>query len=156
MAVRPTVLWPDPRLREPTVAIAAVDDGVRDLYRDLCDTMIAEEGLGMAAPQIGESRKMFVVDARLAGLGKRDLPLCLMNPEVVETSGETQKGEEGCLSFPGVYVKVKRPMRCKVRFLGLDGKIHEIVGKELLARCLLHESDHLDGKLLADFGPLPD
>ena len=73
MAVRPTVIWPDPRLREPTVAITTVDESVRELYRDLCDSMYAENGLGMAAPQIGDSRKMFIVEPKLAGL-RRDRP----------------------------------------------------------------------------------
>ncbi len=155
MAVRPTVIWPDPRLREPTAEISAVDDAVRELYRDLCDSMYAEQGLGMAAPQIGESRKMFIVEPTLAGKAETDPPVCLMNPEVLEVSEEQQDSEEGCLSFPDIYIKVKRPMRCKVRAMGLDGKTFEIEGEGLLARCLLHENDHLTGKLLVDFvGPL--
>lgn len=155
MAVRPTVIWPDPRLREPTIEITTVDESVRELYRDLCDSMYAENGLGMAAPQIGASRKMFIVEPKLAGRAETDAPLCLMNPEVLETSAEVQDSEEGCLSFPDIYIKVKRPMRCKVRAMGLDGKTFEIEGEALLARCLLHENDHLTGKLMVDFvGPL--
>jgi peptide deformylase len=155
MAVRPTVIWPDPRLREPTVAVTTVDDSVRVLYRDLCDSMYAENGLGMAAPQIGDNRKMFIVEPKLAGLAETELPVCLMNAEVIETSDEIQDSEEGCLSFPDIYIKVKRPMRCKVRAMGLDGKLFEIEGEALMARCLLHENDHLTGKLLVDFvGPL--
>ena len=155
MAVRPTVIWPDPRLREPTVAITAVDDSVRELYRDLCDSMYAENGLGMAAPQIGDHRKMFIVEPKLAGRAETDPPVCLMNAEVIETSEEVQDSEEGCLSFPEIYIKVKRPMRCKVRAMGLDGATFEIEGEALFARCMLHENDHLTGKLLVDFvGPL--
>lgn len=155
MAVRPTVIWPDSRLREPTVAITEVDDSVRELYRDLCDSMYAENGLGMAAPQIGDNRKMFIVEPKLAGRAETDPPVCLMNAEVIETSDEQQDSEEGCLSFPEIYIKVKRPMRCKVRAMGLDGKLFEIEGEALMARCLLHENDHLTGKLLVDFvGPL--
>ncbi len=155
MAVRPTVIWPDPRLREPTVAITEVDDSVRELYRDLCDSMYAENGLGMAAPQIGDNRKMFIVEPKLAGRAETDPPVCLMNPEVVWTSDDVQDSEEGCLSFPDIYIKVKRPMRAKVRAMGLDGKTFEIEGEALMARCLLHENDHLTGKLLVDFvGPL--
>jgi peptide deformylase len=155
MAVRPTVIWPDSRLREPTVAITVVDDSVRELYRDLCDSMYAENGLGMAAPQIGDNRKMFIVEPKLAGLAETDPPVCLMNPEVIETSEEMQDSEEGCLSFPDIYIKVKRPMRCKVRAMGIDGQTFEIEGEALMARCLLHENDHLTGKLLVDFvGPL--
>jgi peptide deformylase len=155
MAVRATVIWPDPRLRAPSVPIAEVDDSVRALYQDLCDTMYAENGLGMAALQIGDNRRMFIVEPKLAGRAETDPPLCFMNPEVLETSEEQQDSEEGCLSFPEIYVKVKRPMRCKVRAMGLDGQPFEIEGEALLARCLLHENDHLTGKLLVDFvGPL--
>ncbi|HTL38733.1 MAG TPA: peptide deformylase [Kofleriaceae bacterium] len=155
MAVRPTVIWPDPKLREPTVAITTIDESVRELYRDLCDSMYAENGLGMAAPQIGDHRKMFIVEPKLAGKAETDPPVCLMNAEVIETSEDMQDSEEGCLSFPDIYIKVKRPMRCKVRYLGLDGQTHEIEGEALMARCLLHENDHLTGKLLVDFvGPL--
>ena len=135
--------------------IDAVDESVRELYRDLCDSMYAENGLGMAALQIGDNRRMFVVEPKLAGRGENDPPLCFMNPEVLETSDEIQDSEEGCLSFPEIYIKVKRPMRTKVRAMGLDGKLFEIEGEGLLARCLLHENDHLTGKLLVDFvGPL--
>ena len=155
MAVRPVVIWPDPRLREPSTPIAAVDDSVRELYRDLCDSMYAENGLGMAALQLGDSRRMFVVEPKLAGRAENDPPLCFINPEVLETSDEIQDSEEGCLSFPEIYVKVKRPMRAKVRAMGIDGQLFEIEGEGLLARCLLHENDHLTGKLLVDFvGPL--
>ena len=155
MAVRPTVIWPDQRLREPTVAVAAVDDSVRELYRDLCDSMYAENGLGMAAPQIGDTRKMFIVEPKLAGRPETEPPLCFMNAEVLETSDEIQDSEEGCLSFPDIYIKVKRPMRCRVKAMGIDGQWFEIEGEGLLARCLLHENDHLTGKLLVDFvGPL--
>jgi peptide deformylase len=155
MAVRPVVIWPDPRLREPTVPITAIDDSVRALYRDLCDSMYAENGLGMASLQIGDNRKMFIVEPKLAGLTETDPPLCFINAEVLETSKEMQDSEEGCLSFPEIYIKVERPMRAKVRAMGIDGKTFEIEGEGLLARCLLHENDHLTGKLLVDFvGPL--
>ena len=155
MAVRPTVIWPDARLREPTVEVMEVDDSVRELYRDLCDSMYAENGLGMASLQIGDNRKMFIVEPKLAGLTENDLPVAFINPEVLESSDEIQDSEEGCLSFPDIYIKVKRPMRTRVRALGIDGKTFEMSGEGLLARCLLHENDHLTGKLLVDFvGPL--
>jgi peptide deformylase len=155
MAVRPVVIWPDPRLREPSVEVIAIDDSVRELYRDLCDSMYAENGLGMASLQIGDTRKMFIVEPKLAGRAETDPPLAFINPEVLEVSEELQDSEEGCLSFPDIYIKVKRPMRAKVRALGIDGNMFEIEGEGLLARCLLHENDHLTGKLLVDFvGPL--
>ena len=155
MAVRPVVIWPDPLLRQPSVAVGEIDDSVRELYRDLCDSMYAENGLGMAALQLGDPRRMFVVEPKLAGRSETDPPLCFINPEIVEVSEEMQDSEEGCLSFPEIYVKVKRPMRAKLRATGLDGKSFELEGDVLLARCLLHEFDHLTGKLLVDFvGPL--
>ncbi|HLL24501.1 MAG TPA: peptide deformylase [Kofleriaceae bacterium] len=155
MAVRPVVVWPDERLRQPSVAIAAIDESVRALYLDLVDSMYAENGLGIASLQIGDPRKIFIVEPKLAGRSEGDAPVAFINPEVVWTSDEQQDSEEGCLSFPEIYIKVKRPLRCRVRAMGLDGVTFEIEGEGLLARCLLHENDHLTGKLLVDFvGPL--
>jgi peptide deformylase len=155
MAVRPVVIWPDPVLRQPSVPVATIDESVRVLYRDLCDSMYAENGLGMAALQLGDARQVFVVEPKLAGRAETDPPVCFINPVVLETSDEQQDSEEGCLSFPEIYVKVKRPMRAKLRATGIDGKTFELEGEGLLARCMLHELDHLTGKLLVDFvGPL--
>ncbi len=155
MAVRPVVVWPDDRLRVPSVAIGAVDLSVIELYQDLVDSMYAENGLGIAALQLGDPRRMFIVEPKLAGRDPADPPVAFINPEVTWTSEEQQDSEEGCLSFPEIYVKVKRPLRARVRATGLDGQLFEIEGEGLLARCLLHENDHLTGKLLVDFvGPL--
>jgi peptide deformylase len=155
MAVRPVVVWPDERLRQETKPVAEIDDQVRQLYRDLCDTMYDENGLGIAAVQIGEPVKMFLVEPRLAGKDQNDAPVAFINPEVVFESEEKQLSDEGCLSFPDVFVQVERPMRARVRAMGIDGQMFELEGEGLLARCLLHEFDHLTGKLLVDFvGPL--
>ena len=155
MAVRPVVVWPDDRLRQPSVAIVGVDESVRALYQDLVDSMYAENGLGIAALQLGDPRRMFIVEPKLAGRAAEDPPVAFLNPEVVWVSDEQQDSEEGCLSFPDIYLKVKRPMRAKVRAMGMDGAMFEMEGEGLLARCLLHENDHLTGKLLVDFvGPL--
>jgi peptide deformylase len=155
MAVREVVVWPDPRLRQESRAVTAITDEVKALYRDLCDTMYAENGLGIAALQIGDPTRMFLVEPRLAGKAETDPPVAFINPEVVWTSEETQKSDEGCLSFPDVYIQVERPMKARVRAMGIDGQTFEIEGEALLARCLLHEYDHLTGKLLVDFvGPL--
>src|SRR5258706_14708711 len=126
MAVRPVVIWPDPRLREPSVAVTTVDDSVRELYRDLCDSMYAENGLGMASLQIGDNRKMFIVEPKLAGRPETDPPLAFINPEILEVSDELQDSEEGCLSFPDIYIKIKRPMRTKVRPLVIDANLFQI------------------------------
>ncbi len=156
MAVRPVVVWPDDRLRQPSVAIdLASDPSVRQLYQDLVDSMYAENGLGIAALQLGDARRMFIVEPKLAGREPTDPPVAFINPEVTWCSDEQQDSEEGCLSFPEIYVKVKRPLRTRVRAIDLEGKPFEIEGEGLLARCLLHENDHLTGKLLVDFvGPL--
>lgn len=155
MAVREVVVWPDPRLRQESRAVTEITDEVKALYRDLCDTMYAENGLGIAALQIGDPTRMFLVEPRLAGKAETDPPVAFINPEVVWTSDEMQKSDEGCLSFPDVYIQVERPMKARVRAMGIDGRTFEIEGEALLARCLLHENDHLTGKLLVDFvGPL--
>jgi peptide deformylase len=155
MAVRPVVVWPDDRLRQPSVAVESIDASVRALYQDLVDSMYAENGLGIAALQLGDARRMFIVEPKLAGREPTEAPVAFINPEVTWTSDEQQDSEEGCLSFPEIYIKVKRPLRARVRAQGLDGQWFECEGEGLLARCLLHEHDHLTGKLLVDFvGPL--
>jgi peptide deformylase len=155
MAVRPVVIWPDDRLRQPSVAIESVDDSVRELYRDLCDSMYAENGLGIAALQLGDPRRMFIVEPKLAGRAETDPPVAFINPEILAVSEELEETEEGCLSFPEIYIKIERPKRAKLRAMGIDGQMFEMEGEALLARCMLHEHDHLTGKLLADYvGPL--
>lgn len=159
MSVREIVVWPDPRLREETEAIpigdGGVDESVRQLYRDLCDTMFAYNGIGIAAIQIGVNRKMFVLDASLCGGAESDPPVAFINPEVLGTSEEIEKIEEGCLSFPGIYVPIARPFRARVRAHNLAGESFELEGEGLLARAIQHENDHLTGKLMVDFvGPL--
>jgi peptide deformylase len=98
---------------------------------------------------------MFIVEPKLAGLSETDAPVAFINPEVLSVSEETEETEEGCLSFPEIYVKIARPKRARLRAMGIDGKTFELEGEALLARCMLHELDHLTGKLLADYvGPL--
>ncbi len=155
MAVRPIVVWPDPRLREETSEVNGISDEILTLYKDLWDTMIAYEGIGIASPQIGEPVKMFLIDAGVALGEKGAAPVAFINPEIVSTGGEIERNEEGCLSFPNIYVPIERPNQATVRAMGIDGQIFEIEGNELLARALLHEYDHLTGKLMVDFvGPL--
>lgn len=155
MAVRPIVVWPDPRLREETRAIPEITDEVRKLYRDLVDSMFAYNGVGIAAVQIGEPYKMFLVEASVCGGEETDDPWVFINPEILEVSEETEKVDEGCLSFPGIYVPIERPYRCKVRATNLSGEVFEAEGEALFARAIQHEYDHLTGKLMVDFvGPL--
>lgn len=155
MAVRPIVVWPDPRLRQETREVTEINDDVRGLYRDLVDTMYAHNGLGIAAVQIGDDTSMFLVEAELAGGAEGDAPWAFINPEVLSSSDEMEKADEGCLSFPGIYVPIERAFRAKVRAMSIEGETFELEGEGLLARCLLHEYDHLTGKLMVDFvGPL--
>jgi len=154
MAVRPIVIWPDPRLREKTEPIAEITDEIRALYKDMCDSMYAYDGVGLAAPQIGVSLKMFVVDAKVAGRDGGD-PVAFINPEIVELSPDKESMDEGCLSFPGIYLSIARPRRARVRAMGIDGAMFEVEGEALFGRALQHEHDHLTGKLMLDFvGPL--
>jgi peptide deformylase len=150
MAVLDVVKYPDQRLREETFAVAEIDDGVRQLVRDLTDTMYALNGAGIAAIQVGRLERIFIIDGRVAGGDDDSPPVVCINPEVVETGKGLAIAEEGCLSFPGVFVEVKRPRWAKIRATNLDGASFEIDGEGLLGRALQHEHDHLTGRLLVD------
>src|SRR5215831_5371502 len=115
MAVRPIVKFPDPRLRQTTVAVGPVTDEIRKLCADMADTMFASNGAGIAAIQIGAKERIFIVDAGVAGGREEDPPVVFINPEVIAVSDETVVADEGCLSFPGIYVPIKRSVRAKVR-----------------------------------------
>ena len=155
MSVRPIVVWPDPRLREETREVTEITDEIRALYKDLWDTMMAYQGIGIASPQIGIATKMFLLDAVLITGNEDEPPVAFINPEIIETGSEMDKADEGCLSFPGIYVPIERPNRAKVRAMNLEGEMFELEGEELLARAIQHEYDHLTGKLMVDFvGPL--
>ncbi len=155
MAVKTIVVWPDTRLREETTEIEEIDDDVRELYRNLVDTMFAYNGIGIAAIQVGVNLKMFLLEAHLCGGEKDDDPVAFINPEVVWTGDELEKAEEGCLSFPGIYVQIERPFSARVSAIGIDGEPFELEGDGLLARAIQHENDHLTGRLMVDFvGPL--
>jgi peptide deformylase len=134
----------DPILREDTNPVTEITDELRTLARNMFDTMYAAKGIGLAAPQVGRTERMAVVDVE-------DSPIVIINPEVVETQGKTVKGEEGCLSIPDIYADVERPERVRVRATDLDGKEFEIEADGLFARCLQHEIDHLHGKLFVDY-----
>lgn len=133
-------------LRREAKVIGRVDEEVRKLAVDMVETMYQYRGVGLAAPQVGVSKRLIVVDC---GEEYQDAPLVLLNPEVVETEG-TQTGDEGCLSMPELFLPVTRPMKATVRATELSGKTVEITGEDLLARCLLHEIDHLNGVLFTD------
>jgi peptide deformylase len=150
MAVLDVVKYPDPRLREETFAVAEIDDDVRELVRDLTDTMYALNGAGIAAIQVGRLERIFIIDGRVAGGDDDSPPVVCINPEIVETGKGLAIAEEGCLSFPGVFVEVKRPRWVKIRATNVAGETFEIEGEGLLGRALQHEHDHLTGRLLVD------
>lgn len=155
MAIRPILRFPDPKLRQKSAEIPGVDDGLRQLVADMTETMIAAEGAGLAAIQVGAPVRLFIVEGHVAGGGEGSPPKVFINPEIVELSDEAQTGDEGCLSFPGIYVPVKRGMRARVRATDLDGNSFEAEGEGLFARAIQHETDHLNGRLLIDqVGPV--
>lgn len=150
MAILPIVKYPDPVLRKVSSKIQEVDEEVRRLAKDMAESMYAADGAGLAAVQVGRPVRMFIVDSVLAGEEAQAPPLVFINPEIVSTEGE-QEGDEGCLSFPGVFVPVLRGAKCTVKATDLAGKSFELTGEGLLARALQHEMDHLDARLLIDF-----
>jgi peptide deformylase len=136
----------DPVLRQETKPVAAVTDEHRKLIDDMFETMHRAQGIGLAAPQVGRTERIAVVDVEG---GKQ--PLALINPQVVSSSATTEKSEEGCLSIPDIFGDVERPESVVVRALDRDGRAIEISASGLLARCMQHEIDHLDGKLFLDY-----
>jgi peptide deformylase len=155
VAVLPIVRYPDARLRQKSQEVASFDDELRKLVTDMADTMFAAEGAGLAAIQVGVPLRLFLIDAGVAGREATDPPLVFINPEILAISDEAQTGDEGCLSFPGIFVPVKRGMRARVRATDLEGKPFEVEGAALYGRALQHEHDHLTARLLIDMvGPV--
>lgn len=144
----PILLLPDGRLRNKARPVGPADmDHIRVLAPRMLAAMYAAPGIGLAAPQVGEALRLVVIDLQK---DEQPDPMVLVNPEVVATSTETAVREEGCLSIPGQYADVERPARVRVRWHDLDGHRHEVEADDLLAACLQHEIDHLDGVLFTD------
>lgn len=146
MAILHILHYPDPRLRIKAEPVEQVDDGVRRLIDDMLETMYDAPGIGLAAPQVNVSKRLIVIDISEA----RDAPVCLINPVILEREG-SEVMEEGCLSVPGIYDTVERAAAIRVQFLGRDGQPYEIQTDGLLAVCIQHEMDHLEGKLFVDY-----
>jgi len=144
MAILDIVYYGDPRLEKVSEPIEDFNADLRKLVKDMFETMYYTNGVGLSAPQIGINKRLLVVD--VSGGEDRSKQLVLINPVVVETSGE-QKGQEGCLSFPGLFANIARPNYAKVRGFNPEGKTIELEGTGLQARAFLHENDHLDGLL---------
>jgi peptide deformylase len=146
MAKLPILEYPDPRLRIRAEPVTKVDAEIRQLVDDLLETMYAASGIGLAATQVDRQLRVLVVDISEA----RNEPCCLINPEILEALGHTSS-DEGCLSVPEYYDAVERALRIRVRALDRDGNPIEFEADGLLAICLQHEIDHLDGKLFVDY-----
>ncbi len=149
MAVRDIIKLPDPLLKTVSRPVDAVTDEVRQTLSDMLETMYAAPGIGLAAIQIGDARRMIVIDvAKDEGPAN---PLCLINPQIIWQSEQEAEYEEGCLSIPDVFDKIVRPSEVRVRFLDRDGQEQEMDCEGLLATCVQHEIDHLNGVLFIDY-----
>ena len=146
MALLPILEYPDPRLRIRAKSVTKVDDEVRKLIDDMLETMYAAPGIGLAATQVDVHRRVLVVDVS----DHNNEPCCLVNPEILVSEG-TINSEEGCLSVPEFYEFVDRAEKIQIRALDRDGEVQEFWAQGLLAVCIQHEMDHLDGKLFVDY-----
>ncbi|MET0656973.1 MAG: peptide deformylase [Steroidobacteraceae bacterium] len=138
--------FPDPRLRTRAAPVKAVDDRIRQLVDDMFETMYAAPGVGLAATQVDVHERVIVIDTT----EDRSQPIILINPEIVAREG-IEEMEEGCLSVPGIFDKVQRAERIRVRTLDRDGQVQEFDSDGLLAVCIQHEMDHLEGRLFVDY-----
>ncbi len=151
--IRPILIHPDPRLKKLCDPVAEITPEIAQLAEDMLETMYDAPGVGLAAPQIGVTKRVIVLDCSKEQDARR--PLAMVNPEVIWESEDQSRYEEGCLSIPEQYAEVARPAEVRVRWLGLDGAVQEEQFAGLWATCVQHEIDHLNGKLFIDFlGPL--
>ena len=148
MAKLPIILLPDPILRETALPVETVDDATRRLIADMLETMYSAPGVGLAAPQIGISRRVLVMDP--SPKDEEPEPLAMINPEILAFGDEIGLGEEGCLSIPDIYAEVERPASVEVRYVDRDGKVVERRFEGRPAVILQHEVDHLNGVLFID------
>jgi peptide deformylase len=146
MARLPILEYPDPRLRIRAEPVTEVDPEIRRLIDDMFETMYAAPGIGLAASQVDVHKRLLVLDVS----EERNQPFCLINPEILSAEGSIN-AEEGCLSVPGMYEYVDRAQKIRVRALNSAGDLFEIEAEDLLAVCIQHEIDHLDGKLFVDY-----
>ena len=168
MAIREILEVPDPRLKTVSKPVEAFDDGLKALVSDMFETMYAAHGIGLAAIQVGEPLRVLVIDLQEpdedaepevchAHGGEehthqpiKNDPRVFVNPEILDPSDDFQTYQEGCLSVPEIYADVDRPARCRVRWQDLEGKVHEENMEGMLATCIQHEMDHLEGVLFID------
>jgi peptide deformylase len=148
MALLPIITAPDPRLKLKAKSVARVDDATRRLMDDMLATMYAAPGIGLAAPQVGAAKRIIVLDT--AREGDKPKPMQIANPELLWVSDEMMMANEGCLSLPEHYADVERPRAIKLRYVDYQNEIRELEAEGLLATCIQHEMDHLDGVLFVD------
>ena len=148
MAKKKILVIPDPLLRKVSEPVNSVNTEIKNLMNDMLETMYAAPGIGLAAVQIGVLKRIIVID--LSKDGEKKNPLFIVNPEITFKSNELISYEEGCLSIPNQFAEIKRPSLCKVNFLDYNGKKKEIDADGLLATCIQHEVDHLNGILFID------
>jgi len=146
MAVLEVLHFPDARLRKKAASVETVDDTVRNLARDMIETMYAENGIGLAATQVNVQKRVVVMDLS----EEKNSPVVLVNPEILSASG-TEEMQEGCLSVPDIYETVQRAEKISFRYLNLDAETIDMEADGLLAVCVQHEIDHLNGKLFIDY-----
>ncbi len=152
MAVLDVLPYPNPFLRKRAGDVEDFDDRLRQIVADMEETMADEDGIGLAATQVGIDLRLLILSRyAFEGEAGKDKPnLVMINPEIVWESDETVVGEEGCLSFPGVFIQVERPQKVRIRARDADGETYEIEGEGLGARAILHEIDHLEGVVMID------
>jgi peptide deformylase len=148
VAERPIVIYGDPVLRDVSEPVEKVDRGIKDLVAGMIATLKEAKGLGLAAVQVGVLKRLFIVD--LSAVDMTEPLKVFINPEIIAVDGEVEM-EEGCLSFPGLYQKIVRPAKVRIRATDLNGNQFEMAAQGLAARAILHEYDHLEGKLFVDY-----
>ena len=149
MSKRSIIIEPDPILRKESIPIEQVDDELRNLLDEMLKTMYSASGIGLAAVQIGILKRLIVIDISKEDQSKN--PIFLVNPEITFKSKKTSVYEEGCLSLPGHFAEIERPAECKVNYIDYNGQKKELQANGLLATCIQHEIDHLNGILFVDY-----
>ena len=149
MTTRKILIEPDPILRKKCLPLETVNDDTRKLMKDMLETMYKAPGIGLAAIQIGILKRVVVID--ISKEEKKKSPLFLVNPEITYRSEKTSVYEEGCLSLPGQYAEIERPAECRLKYIDYDGKPKDLKAEGLLATCIQHEVDHLNGILFIDY-----
>ena len=149
MSQRKIVIEPDPILRKKSEPLEKVDDEIRELLDDMLETMYAAPGIGLAAVQVGILKRIIVID--ISKDKEKKNPLFLINPEIISKSKKTSVYEEGCLSLPGYFAEIERPAECQIKFVDYNGKEKKLIANGLLATCIQHEVDHLNGVLFIDY-----